>query len=89
MITLLHIGHLGVTKTLERAKDNLFWPRMTQQTTYFVLKCSTCLRHRDSNESMPITEFPSRPYEKLGVDLFQLDGKKNYLPTIDYYSRFF
>ena len=24
MITLLHKGHLGVTKTLERAKDNLF-----------------------------------------------------------------
>ena len=63
---------------------------MTKQITDFVLKCPTCLRHRNSNanEPMLLTEFPSRPYEKLRVYLFQLDGK-NYLLTIDYYSIFF
>lgn len=34
------------------------------------------------------TDFPDRPYQKLGADLFHFDGK-NYLLTIDYYSRFF
>jgi hypothetical protein len=26
MLTQVHTGHLGVTKTIERAKDNMFWP---------------------------------------------------------------
>ena len=33
-------------------------------------------------------QFPDRPYQKIGTDLFQFDGR-NYLLTIDYYSRFF
>lgn len=90
MIKQVHTSHLGVTKTLERAKDNLFWPGMTKQITQFVLECSVCLTHRDSNvkEPMMATEFPDRPYQKIGCDLFHLDGK-DYLLTIDYYSRFF
>ena len=46
--------------------------------------------HRDSNAREPMisSEFPDRPYQKIGTDLFHFDGK-NYLLTIDYYSRFF
>jgi hypothetical protein len=90
MINQVHTGHFGVTKTLERAKDSLFWPGMTKQITEHVLQCSVCLTHRESNAKEPMisTEFPDRPYQKIGVDLFHFDGKE-YLLTVDYYSRFF
>ena len=90
MIEQVHSSHLGVTKTLERAKDNLFWPGMSKEITDYVLQCPICLEHRDSNAKEPMitTEFPDRPYQKVGVDLFHFDGG-NYLLTIDYYSRFF
>lgn len=90
MLVQVHTGHLGVTKTLERAKDNMFWPGMAKQITDYVLRCQICLKHRDSNAKEPLIshEFPSRPFQKIGTDIFQFDGKQ-YLVTIDYYSRFF
>ena len=90
MISKVHTGHLGVSKTLERAKDNLFWPGMSKDITEHVLQCAICLKHRDSNAKEPLIphEFPDRPYQKIGVDLFHFDGKEHLL-TVDYYSRFF
>ena len=49
MLNQIHTGHLGVTKTLERAKDSIFWPGMTKAITDYDLSCEICLRHRDSN----------------------------------------
>jgi hypothetical protein len=90
MMTHVHTGHLGVTKTIERGKDNMSWPGMAKQITDYVLKCPICLKHRDLNAKEPLLphEFPCRPFEKIGTDIFQFDGKQ-YLVTIDYYSRFF
>ena len=89
-LSQIHKGHMGVTKSVERAKDSLFWPGMVKQVTDYVLNCPVCLTHRNSNAKEPMipSEFPDRPYQKLGADIFQFDGQ-NYLLTIDYYSRFF
>ena len=86
----VHTGHLGVNKSLERAKDSIFWPGMSKEITEHVLQCTTCLKHRDSNAKEPLIplEFPNRPFQKIGVDLFHFDGKE-YLLMVDYYSRFF
>ena len=90
MLKQVHTGHLGVTKTLERAKDNIFWPGMTKETQDYVLHCEVCLTHRDSNAKEPLMphEVPQGPYQKLGSDIFSFEGK-NYLLTSCYYSRFF
>ena len=90
MLSKVHTGHLGVNKTIERAKENLFWPGMVKQITDYVLKCTTCLKHRMSNANEPMIShpFPERPFQKIGTDIFTHDGT-NYLITIDYYSRFF
>lgn len=60
---------------------------MTKQITVHVLQCSVCLTNCDYNAKEPFI-FPDRPYQKIGVDLFHFDGKE-YLLTVDYYSRFF
>ena len=90
MLNQIHTGHLGVTKTLERAKDSIFWPGMTKAITDYVLSCEICLRHRDSNTKEPLIshDVPQGPYQKLGSDIFTFEGK-NYLLTSCYYSRFF
>ncbi|XP_045167174.2 uncharacterized protein K02A2.6-like [Mercenaria mercenaria] len=89
MLSQVYTGHMGVTKTTERAKDNMFWPGMTKQISEYVLQCEICLKHRDSNPKEPLMphEVPSRPFQKIGTDIFQFDGK-SYLVTADYYSRF-
>ena len=83
MILKVHTGHLGVNKTLERAKDNLFWPGMWKDITEHVLQCATCLKHRDSNAKKPLIphEFLDRPYQTIGVDLFHYDGKKTFIDS--------
>ena len=90
MIESVHIGHMGTQKCLQRAKDVMFWPGMAKQICDYVLSCSICLSNRNSNQKEPLTphKIPSRPWEKLGSDLFSLDGK-NYLVTVDYYSWYF
>ena len=54
MLKQVHTGHLGVTKTLERAKNNIFWPDMTKEIQDYVLHCEVCLTHRDSNAKEPL-----------------------------------
>ena len=90
MLNQIHTGHLGVTKTLERAKDSMFWPGMTKAITHYDLSCQICLRHRDSNRKEPLIshDVPQRPYQKLGSDILTFEGK-NYDLTSCYYSRFF
>ena len=88
MLRQVLTGHLGVTKTLERAKDNIFWPGMSKQITEHVLQCSVCLTHSNARELLIPHEFPQRPCQINGTDIFTFEGQI-YLLTTDYYSRFF
>lgn len=89
-LTQVHTRHLGVPKTLKRAKDSLFWMGMRKKITNFVLKSTVCLTLRDWNAKEPLIphEIPSRPYQKIGSDILTFEGK-NYLLTSCYYIRFF
>ena len=40
MTLAVHESHMGVEKSLQRAKNIMFWPRMTSDITDFVLKCN-------------------------------------------------
>jgi len=54
-----------------------------------VENCSTCAKDRpELKEQLVSTSFPSRPWERLAADLFELKGKV-YLIVVDYYSRWF
>ena len=52
-----------------------------------ISKCNTCAKVRqDQKEPLLSSSFPSRPWERLGMDLFDFQGKI-YLLVVDYYSR--
>lgn len=53
-----------------------------------VEECETCVKERLNNrETLMPTEFPARPWELVGADLFDWNNNQ-YLIVIDYFSRF-
>ncbi|XP_027869193.1 uncharacterized protein K02A2.6-like [Xiphophorus couchianus] len=84
----LHEGHQGVVKCRERAQQSVWWPGLGQQLKELVLKCHTCNREKENpTEPLMPSQYPDRPWQKLGADLFTLQGK-NYILVVDYASRF-
>ena len=88
MLERLHEGHLGITKTLMRAREVLFWPGMSVEVTEKVKQCSVCLENRPNQQPEPLKshEIPPLPWAKVGTDLFHKNGR-NYIVTVDYYSK--
>ncbi|UYV84182.1 hypothetical protein LAZ67_X001460, partial [Cordylochernes scorpioides] len=84
----LHVGHFGITKTGLRARETVWWPRISEEIAETVRKCSVCIKEAISkHEALIPTNFPTRPCQKIGMDLFKFENKW-YLFVIDYYSRF-
>jgi len=84
----IHSGHLGVTKCRARAAQSVWWPGMSQQIAEMVRQCEQCRKHASVQQAPLLrSEFPSRPWEKLGSDLFYYK-EKWYLLVVDYHSRF-
>ena len=83
----IHTGHLGITKCRARARTLVWWPGLSTQIENMVANCSTCAKDRpEPKEPLMSASFPSRPWERLATDLFELEGKV-YLIVVDYYSR--
>jgi len=90
MLEIVHTGHMGVEKTLKRARDIIFWPGISAEIKQLVLNCSTCLEYRNSNTKEPLSshEIPEYPWQIVGSDLFTWENK-HYIVVADYYSHFF
>ena len=83
----LHDGHQGVAKTRANGASSVWWPGINQDITKVALTCATCENYRKERiEPMKGTEFPDRPWARVGVDFFQ-HKDKNYLIAVDYFSR--
>ncbi len=89
MIEALHEGHMGIEKTLWRARRSIYWPTVTQDIKNKIINCEICQRHQKSLPKEPLKEYeiPTRPWQVLGSDVFSLD-EENHLITADYYSKF-
>ena len=89
MMAVIHATHIGVEGCIRRARDCLYWPRMSSELREYVLKCDICLAHRAMPGKEPLLqhEVIARPWAKLGADLCELDGR-TLLVIVDYYSNF-
>ncbi|UYV76749.1 K02A2.6-like [Cordylochernes scorpioides] len=84
----LHAGLFGITKTRLRALETVWWPGISEEIAETVRKCSVCIQEAVSkHEPLIPTNFPTRPWQKIGIDLLKFENKW-YLVVIDYYSRF-
>ena len=70
-------------------QESVFWPGFSAEIKQMVETCETCRKFETSPQKEPLVshDVPLRPWEKIGVDIFELNGKE-YLTTVDYYSNF-
>ena len=89
ILDALHTGHQGETKCLLLAKESVFWPGITNDIKQLVKDCDTCNKYQVEQPKLLLMQqdLPTRPWEKLGTDIFEFKGLK-YLMIVDYYSRF-
>lgn len=88
LLQKIHDGHQGIVKCRTRARNSIWWPGINREIENLVKNCTVCVKHRsDHAEPLRPTEFPERPWQMLGSDLFQMKGA-NYLLVVDYFSRY-
>ena len=89
VLQAVHLGHQGENKCILRARESVFWPGISTDIRQMVKNCGLCNKHQPAQPKLPIMQpdLPTRPWEKLGTDIFEFNGKK-YLMVVDYYSRF-
>ena len=87
---LLHVGHLGIVKIKEKARDILCWPGINADVENIVHSCDTCqeYQNRQKDDSPIAHDIPATPWAKVSTDLFELKGK-SYLLVVDYAKNFF
>lgn len=91
VLELIHSGHQGQTKSRRRASSTVWWLDLNKVLEHFIESCPTCIEHsRNRHEPLIIEQFPSRPWSKLGADMFfSKKHRRDYLIITDYYSRYF
>ncbi len=89
VLGLVHEAHLGINKSLALARTSVYWPSLARDVEMMVARCYTCNAYQRRQQPEPLHphEVPQRPWEKVGVDIFQLAGR-DYLLVVDYFSKF-
>lgn len=89
MLQRLHEGHLGMSKCKARARLLMYWPGMNADIKSLISKCATCqhFAYRQPSEPLLSREIPTRPWQRIGVDLFDHGGKR-YLVAYCAYSNY-
>ena len=66
---------MSVNKCRARASNSVWWPFISRDISNFVERCNFCQINRKKQNSEPLkpTELPDRPWQRLGLDLFELN----------------
>ena len=86
----VHASHIGVNGCIRRAREAVFFPGITAAIKDIVSRCPVCVRYQNEQQKEPVMSppAPSRPWEKVGTDIFYFHGQ-DYLVTVDYLSGYF
>ena len=82
----LHASHQGLTRTLRRARQVVYWPNMTNDLSCLIKQCEPCRLHAASQRKEPLRitddRCPTLPFESTSADLFSCQGWE-YLVYVD------
>ena len=83
----IHAGHQGIQKCHVHAQTSVWWPGLSTQINQMVENCHQCSKEFVvKNEPLISSKLPNYPWQKIGSNLFSLDGN-TYLLVVDYFSR--
>ena len=84
MTEKLHSSHIGIQGCLRRARETLYWPGMYKKVEDYIAKCGTCNSYQTEQAKEPMINYhiPTRPWEKVGMDVFELNNR-DFLITVD------
>ena len=73
----LHDSHRGVEATKRRARQTVYWPGVDSDITSTVHACEPCQVLQPSQQQEPYrsNDNPTRPFESVSADFFQVAGK--------------
>jgi hypothetical protein len=84
----LHDGHQSLPTMRARAQEAVYWPGLSTQLSTAIDNCVTCLKRKNTRvEPMIPSETPDYPWEKIAMDVADINGT-HYLVTVDRYSRY-
>lgn len=85
----IHEAHQGIVKSQLLAKTCIYWHGINSDIEDAVKSCPICQEFGQSQtpESLRPHEIPTRPWQVIATDLFNLDGKE-YLLIADIYSKY-
>ena len=88
MCQYIHEGHQGKEHCLLRAKNTVFWPKITYDIQQLIEKCMIC---QEYGKSQPLTgatqELPPFPWHILVTDLFYWK-RMDFLIVADVFSKY-
>ena len=89
MMAKCHATHIGMEGCVRRARESMYWPRMSSDLKDYISKCDVCLAHQNApqKETLMQHKIIARPWAKVGADLCDLNGR-TLLVVCDYFSGF-
>ena len=86
----LHVGHLGIMRTKDNARNSVYWPCIDADINNMIESCASCQHHRNKQQKETLIphEVPPRVWSKVGTDLFTCLNH-DYVLVVDYTSKYF
>ena len=88
MLQYIHEGHQGKEHCLQRAKNTMFWPKMTYDIQQLIEKCMIC---QEYGKSQPLIganqELSPFPWHTLATDLFYWK-RMDFILATDVFSKY-
>ena len=88
MLQYIHEGHQGKERCLLRAKNIVFWPKITYDVQQLIERCMIC---QEYGKSQPLIgapqELPPFPWHTLSTDLFYWK-RMDFLMVADMFSKY-
>ena len=90
MLNQIHSSHIGIGGCTRRAREILYWPRMSAEIRDFISRCTICQTYRPAQAREELKPHPlaTRPWEKIAADLFVME-QQTFLIMVDYWSNYF
>ena len=88
MLQYIHEGHQGKEHCLLRAKNTVFWPKITYDVQQLIEKCMICQEYGKSQPLIGATqELPPFPWHTPATDLFYWK-RMDFLMVADVFSKY-